>query len=195
MHQKDYNDNFFQQPQQQQMQMPPQQQYMAQPTMPGGNYAPQGYQPQPGMFQNNVAAGMAPYDPRNLAPQYQQMQPPPNLQGQAPDFSKLANEYRATQKDIRNLISDDEAMDKLEQMKQVVDAVNGESETINKGIQIGNIAHAQMIIDQTIKLMRKPSEWLPPSRAQYVEKLISGGTAIVAALMKYNDTIEKLKVK
>lgn len=204
MNQTDYDGQQFfvprgrmqqQQPMPQQMNIAPvQQQYMQmpQPTMPGGNYAPNGMPLQQqgnGMFgQPMVNAGMQAYQAPTQA--YQNMQPQPPL----PDYQKMANEFYSTQKDIRNLINDEDATENMERMRAMVDEINGANEDYIENVASGNIQHVSVLLGKIIGFMERPMEWLPPSRAKYADKLVSGGAPIVTALKKYAASVEKLKV-
>lgn len=109
------------------------------------------------------------------------------------DYQKLLNEYNSTNKNIRNLVDENDAIANMDQMTDMVEKIN-RMDGVDDVVDVGSIDKLGMMINQVVTNLRNPKLWLPESRASYADKLVVPGTKIADALEKFGAQIVKLKV-
>ena len=166
--------------------MPPPQPGFAQPqmTMPGGNYAPNPYP----YNQMGAAFGGVGYAQGNFPQQ------PPMQQGGNGWASPGHNDPNS----ISDVMNGDQADAAVERYDQLINRMNGIDPELAE-VRAGG-AVVTKSVDATyhemlrvIKLLEFPEEWIPPTRAKYIEPVRAGGKPIVEKLKNYAAQIAKLR--
>lgn len=193
MKQTDYNQqpNFARpgqrmQPQQQSFvqpgqRLPPNRIPHQQMTMPGGNYAPQGYP------QQQMGGGMFP-------PSYgQQMGGFQNQQvggWQSPTYNDPEN--------IRDVMSEKEAEAASDKMSAMIEQLNGIDPELAE-VKVGAVDGAGTVevvhqnIQRVVDALLDPSVWVPKSRSNYIAQITPYAKKLAEKLSNFGEQIIKLK--
>ena len=161
--------------------MPPQQPGFAQPqmAMPGGNYAPNPY----------------PYNQMGAAfggPGYVQGNFPQQSNG---GWASPGHVDPNSISDVMNQADADAAVDKYDALINQLNGIDPELSEVKAGGAVVtrsvDATYHEML--RVIKLLEFPEEWIPPTRAKYVESVRAGGKPIVEKLKNYANQIAKLR--
>lgn len=161
--------------------MPPGQAGFQQPqmTMPGGNYAPNPYP------QSQMGAAFG-------GPGY--------AQGAFPNQGNggWVNPGHNDPNSIRDVMSDQDAEEVVGKYDAMINQLNGIDESLAEvkvgGVTVTNgVDSAYHDILRIIKIMEFPEEWIPKTRAKYVEAVRKGAEKIIPSLKNYAAQIIKLR--
>jgi len=165
--------------------MPPAQPGFPQPqmTMPGGNYAPNPYPYQ----QMGQAFGGVGYAQGNF-PQYQQS-------AGAGGWSSPGHSDPNSISDVMNADQADAAVEHYDQLINQMNGIDPELAEVRAGgsVVTKSVDATYHELLRVMKLLEFPEEWIPPTRAKYVEVVRAGGKPIVDKLKNYTDQIAKLR--
>lgn len=164
--------------------MPPPQPGFAQPqmTMPGGNYAPNPYP----YNQMSAEFGGPGYVQGNFPQQQQQQQ-----------GGWVSPGYRDPNSisDVMNQADADAAVDKYDALINQLNGIDPELSEVRAGGVVAtksvDATYHEML--RVIQLLEFPEEWIPPTRAKYIESVRAGGKPIVDKLKNYAAQIAKLR--
>ena len=160
--------------------MPPGQPGFQQPqmTMQGGNYAPNPYPA------NQMGAAFG-------GPGY--------VQGAFPNQGNgWVNPGHNDPNSIRDVMSEQDAEEVVGKYDAMINKLNGIDETLTE-VKVGGVSVTNSVetayhdILRIIKLMEFPEEWIPRSRAKYVDAVRNGAAAIIPKLKNYAAQIIKLR--
>ena len=166
--------------------MPPAQPGFAPPqmAMQGGNYAPNPYP----YNQMSAEFGGPGYIQGNFPPQ-QQMQ---NIGG---GWASPGHRDPNNISDVMSQADADAAVDKYDNLINKLNGIDPElAEVKSDGIVVTKSVDATYHeLLRVIQLLEYPEEWIPPTRARYVEAVRVGGKPIIDKLKNYSAQIAKLR--
>lgn len=150
---------------------------------------------QPGMppMQGGMPRYAPPPPPPPLTPE--QMQAKQMQQQRQANYEKLYNAYYDTNQSIRNIMSDADANEHLEEMNEVLEKING-MDGIDDKVSLGSIDKVCMLIEQVATQIENPKLFLPAERIEkYEGSLKTAGGKIAVAMRQYATKISQLKVQ
>lgn len=151
---------------------------------------------QPGMppMQGGMPRYAPPPPPPPLTPEQMQAMQQMQQQQQA-NYEKLYNAYYDTNQRIRNIMSDADANEHLEEMNEVLEKING-MDGIDDKVSLGSIDKVCMLIEQVATQIENPKLFLPAERIEkYEGSLKTAGGKIAVAMRQYATKISQLKVQ
>lgn len=166
--------------------MPPAQPGFApqQMTMPGGNYAPNPYP----YNQMGAEFGGVGYVQGNFPPQQ-------HMQNIGSGWASPGHQDPNSISDVMNQDDADAAVDNYDALINKLNGIDPELSEVRAGgvVATKSVDATYHELLRVIKLLEFPEEWIPPTRAKYVESVRAGGKPIVDKLKNYSVQIAKLR--
>lgn len=152
-------------------------------TMPGGNYAPNPYP------YNQMGAEFG--GPGYVQGNFPQQQQRPNQGGWAAPGYRDPNSIT----DVMDAAQADAVVDKYDALINQLNGIDPELSEVRSGgtVVTKGVDATYHEILRVIKLLEFPEEWIPPTRAKYIESVRAGGKPIMDKLKNYAAQIAKLR--